>query len=136
MLSGIRFKKKINCRPGDVYYPNFLTGCPAFFDVSIRNSFQPSCVSKLAVLAGSAAVAGESEKDMKHSENVTLFESLFYPLVVKTFGFWTPGSIDTLKTIAMKTTTVNKVPFAQAYRNLMPQLSVSLWKFNSRLIWS
>ena len=44
--------------------------------------------------------------------------------------------MDTLKTIATTTTTANRYPFAHAYRNLMQQLSVSLWKFNSRLIQS
>ena len=29
-------------RPGDLYHPDFLEGCPAFFDVSVRNSLQPS----------------------------------------------------------------------------------------------
>ena len=36
--------------------------------------------------------------------------------------------------IATKTITSNNIPFSQAYSNLMQQLSVNLWKFNTRMI--
>ena len=35
-------------RPGDVYHPNFLFGCPAYFDVTVCNSFQQRFVSHSA----------------------------------------------------------------------------------------
>ena len=31
-----------NSRPGDILHPDFILGKPAFFDVSVRNSFIPS----------------------------------------------------------------------------------------------
>ncbi|XP_062511254.1 uncharacterized protein LOC134187153 [Corticium candelabrum] len=48
-----------NNRIGDVFHPDFLEGRPAFFDVSVRNSMQPSYVYKAAIKPGAAAEAGE-----------------------------------------------------------------------------
>ena len=58
-------------RPGDIYHPDFTQGRPAYFDVSIRNSFNPSQIIIAANEAGAAAKFGESEKDDRHDENVT-----------------------------------------------------------------
>ena len=50
-------------RPGDVYH---LTsqGKPAYFDVSVSNSFGPSHIINAASKAGVADKAGECEKDL------------------------------------------------------------------------
>ena len=53
----------------------------------------------------------------------------FYPLASETLGYWTPSSLKILKTIASKTTTCNTTSLAQAFENLMQQLSVRLWTF-------
>ena len=39
-------------RPGDVYHPNVLFGRPAYFDVTVCNSFQQRFVSHSASNAG------------------------------------------------------------------------------------
>ena len=77
-----------NSRPGDVYHPDFLLGRPAYFDITIRNSFQPSYVVHSAHCAGAAA--GEIEKDDRHMANVEVAGGLFYPLVVESYGMWPP----------------------------------------------
>ena len=59
-----------NSRLGDVYHPDFLLGRPAYFDITIRNSFQPSYVIHSAHYAGAATAAGEIEKDDRHMANV------------------------------------------------------------------
>ena len=55
-----------NSHPGDVYHPDFLLGRPAYFDITIKNSFQPSYVVHSAHCAGAAAAAGEIGKDDRH----------------------------------------------------------------------
>ena len=50
-------------RPGDIYHPDFINGKPAFFDITVRNSLQPRYVVSSATSAGTAALAGEAEKD-------------------------------------------------------------------------
>ena len=125
-----------NNRPGDVFHPDFLEGRPAFFDVSVRNSLQPSYVSKAAIKPGAAAEAGEIEKDEKHERAVTQAGGHFYPLIVETLGHWSPSSLETLKTIASKASSMNHIPFSQAYSNLMEQLSVRLWQYNAKLLYS
>ena len=86
--------------------------------------------------ACSAAAAGELEKDLKYEEAVADSGALFFPLAVETYRFWTPASLDTIKTIASKVVTATSIPFTQVYSNLMQQLYVNLWKFNACMIQS
>ena len=59
-------------RPGDVFHPDFLEGKPAYFDISIRNSLLPQFIINSATHAGSAAAAGELEKDDKYDKDVSV----------------------------------------------------------------
>ena len=66
-------------RPGDIFHPDFADSRPAFFDVTM-------------------------EKDYKHEDLVLKCSGQFFPLAVESFGFWTPACLQTLRTIAAKTT--------------------------------
>ena len=70
MIKGTSKEQRISSdtcdRPGDILYPNCLAGCPAYFDITVRNSFQPKCVSSSATVAGATGLAGEIEKDTKY----------------------------------------------------------------------
>ena len=72
-------------RPSNVFRPDFQHGRPAYFDVSICCTTQPSFISSCASCAGVAAAAGEVAKDEKHLA-VEKVGSDFIPLVVETFG--------------------------------------------------
>ena len=60
----------------------------------------------------------------------------FYPLIVETLGHWSPSSVETLKTIALKASSMNNIPFSETYSNLMEQLSERLWQYNAKLLYS
>ncbi len=49
---------------------NFTNGKPAYFDVSIWNTMQPSYIIPSSTLAVAAAFAGEGEKDAHHQADV------------------------------------------------------------------
>ena len=121
-------------RPGDVYHPNFLFGRPAYFDVTMCNSFQQRFVSHSASNAGFAALEGEISKCMKYDAQVFSSGALFFPLAVESFETWSDVSLNTLKTIASKTVSVNSIPFSRSLNNLLQQLSVKLWSYNARMI--
>ena len=87
-------------RPGDVFHPDFQHGRPAYFDVSIHCTTQPAFISSCASCAEVAAAAGEVAKDDKHLAAVEKVGSDFVPLVVETFGVWTPFALKTLQNIA------------------------------------
>ena len=55
-----------NSKPGDIFHPDFQNGRPAYFDVSVRSTTQPSHISSSASCAGVAAAAGEVAKDANH----------------------------------------------------------------------
>ena len=55
-------------------------------------------------------------------------------MVVETFGFWSPFALQTLRTIAERTTARSGASTKQARKHLLQQLSVSLWTNNARMI--
>ena len=114
-----------NSRTGDVYHPDFLLGRPAYFDITIRNSFQPSYVVHSAHCAGAAAAAGEIEKDDRHMANVEVAGGLFYPLVVESYCTWSSNSLQILKTIARRSSLRSGV---------FGRLSLRLWQYNARMV--
>ncbi len=120
-----------NTRPGDVYHPDFDNGKPAFFDVSICNTLQPGKISTAAVSAGAIAEQGEMSKDSKHLQSVEAVGGSFYPLVVETMGPWTPFA---LRTIATRASLRSGLSEKQALKNLLQQLSIKLWSYNSKLV--
>ena len=46
-----------------MYHHDFEGSLPAYFDLSVRNSLQPSFLTQAASYAGAASEAGEMEKD-------------------------------------------------------------------------
>ena len=82
-------------------------------------TLQPGNLNRSSVNAGAAAVVGEIEKDQKHEAHVERASGNFYPLVMETLGVWTPSSLSTLRTIAVRTTIRNGLTVRQATRNLL-----------------
>jgi len=50
-------------RPGEVYPPDFQHGRPAYFDVSVCSTTQPSHISSSCAGVAAAAAAGELAKN-------------------------------------------------------------------------
>ena len=132
----IQLKKQgILINPHQCYYQHvFAEGHPTYFDVSVRNTLQPGNLNRASVNAGAAAVAGEIEKDQKHTAKVERSGGRFYPLVVKTLGVWTASSLTTLRTIAARTTVRSGLTTKLALRNLIEQLSIKCWAYNAKMM--
>ena len=123
-----------NSKPCDIFQPDFQRGLPSHFDVSVRNSLQPSYLIQAANCAGAAAEAGVLEKDRRHEDMVKAVGSLFEPLVVETLGLWHPHSMRMLKIIVRKTAFHCCQTVSRTLMFLYKQLSVKFWLFNARLI--
>jgi len=121
-------------RPGDIYHPNFRLGRPAYFDLSVRCTTQSAVISSAASQAGVAAAAGEEAKDNQYLDIVNQSGGDFIPLVCESFGVWTPSALSTLFSIADRSTVKNGLPRKVARRQLLQQLSVTLWRYNARMI--
>ena len=118
--------------PDDVYHPDFTCGKPAYFDVIVRSSLQDSLLSQSAVSAGVTAFRVELEKDAHHEAEVHGASGIFIPLAVETLGLQSPASLKCLKEIAVSTTSQSGTPTALAVSHFLEQLSVILWRHNSR----
>jgi len=118
-------------RLGDIYHPDFTLGHPAYFDLSVRCTTQPSFISSAASRAGVAAAACEEAKDNHYLEIVSDHGGEFIPLVCESFGVWTLFALSTLFTIADWTTIKSGVSKKLARKQ---HLSVTLWKYNAKMI--
>ena len=83
--------------PGDVYYPDFRHGHPAYFDILIRSTTQASYISSSSSCAG---VTAAPAKDERHRNSVEETGCDFFPLVVKIFGMWSPFALWALYSVA------------------------------------
>jgi len=122
-------------RPGDLYHPNFRLGRPTYFDLPVRCTTQPAFISSAASQAGvAAAAAGEEAKDDQYLDIANHSGGDFVPLVCEIFGVWTPFALSTLFTIADRSTVKNGLPWKTARRQLLQQLSATLWRYNAKMI--
>ena len=58
----------------------------------------------------------------------------FIPLVCESFGVWSSFALSTLFTIADHTTVKNGLPRKLARRQSLQRLSVTLWKYNAKMV--
>ena len=121
-------------RPGDIYHPDFRLGRPAYFDLSVRSTTQSALISSASSQAGVAAAAGEVAKDTKYQDMVSDSGGDFIPLVCETLGVWSPYALNTLFLIADRCTVKNGLTRKCARRQLLQQLSVTLWRYNAQMI--
>ena len=128
-LSGLTKK-----RPGDVFHPSFSNGRPTFFDVSVRSPLTLGNINIASQQPGWAGLCGEIEKENIHANSVEQSGGAFIPLVVETFGLWTPFARQQLRKIASGTTINSGLSVTKATNNLLQQLSVKLWMHNARIV--
>lgn len=121
-------------RPGDIFHPDFSSGNPTYFDVSIRNTLQSSRFHVSSTSAGAVGAAGEALKDARHAANVASVGGVFIPVVVESLGLWTPFATRIISQIASRTIIHNGLTSKQAQKNLFQQLSVKLWCYNAKMI--
>jgi len=82
----------------------------------------------------SAVAAGEEAKDNQYFDIANQSGGDFIPLVCESFGAWTPSALSTLFLIAERSMAKNGLPRKVARRQLLQQLSVTLWHYNARMI--
>ena len=77
---------------------------------------------------------GEIAKDNQYQDIVNDNGGDFIPLVCETFGVWSPYALSILGSIADRTTVRNGLPRKFARRQLLQQLSVTLWRYYAKMI--
>ena len=121
-------------RPGNVFHPDFHSGRPTYFDISVRSALHSGVITCSASSPGFAALKGKMAKDARHRDLVEAAGDVFYPLVVDNFGVWTPSSIEVLRSIARSSTVRNGLSVAIAFYHLVERLSVQLYRYNARMV--
>ena len=81
-----------------------------------------------------AAAVGEIARDTQYQDIVNDNGGDFIPLVCETFGFWSSYALSILGSIADRTTVRNGLPRKFARHQLLQQLSVTLWKYNAKMM--
>ena len=119
-------------RLGDVFHPDFVHGKPAYFDITVRCPSQESLLGWSAVSAGVAAAKGEKDKDAHHDELVQAAGGVFVPLVIESLGLWSAASRPVLQDITLRTPTKSGISHGLAYRHLLEQFCVCLWRHSAQ----
>jgi len=97
--------KEDQSRPGDVYHPDFQHGHPAYLTYQyVVLPMQALYISSCSSCAWVAASAGELAKVQRHRDTVEEAGCDFIPLVVETFGVWSPFALKFINIIADRTT--------------------------------
>ena len=115
----------------------FATGTCAMLHktaASEISSTQSAVISSTSSQAGVATAVGEIAKDNQYQDIVNDNGGDFIPLVCETFGVWSPYALSILRSIADRTTVRNGLPRNFARRQLLQQLSVTLWRYNAKMI--
>ena len=81
------------------------------------------------ILNGS--ISARKEDIMSH---LVFGDYIFFSLVCESFGVWTPFALSTLSTIADRTTVKSGIPRQLARKQLLQRLSVTLWRYNAKMI--
>ena len=136
--AGVRRERRCSSesmsRPGDIYQPDFSLGKPAYFNVSVRNSFTPTHLINADIRPGAAAEAGESEKDERYDDTVSSNGCLFFPVIVEYFGVWSSHSLEVLESIVKRSSVTTGLSLSKVSSDLHKQLSVRLWQHNSSML--
>ena len=113
----------------------FLLGRPAYFDITIRNSFQPSYVVHSAHCAGAAAVAGEIEKDDRlYGQRGSSRWSLLPSGCLSRTVLGPPIACKILKLLQDDLLFGAVSLLAELFVNLHGRLSLGLWQYNARMV--
>ena len=67
-------------RPGNVFHPDFHSGRPTYFDISVRSALHSGVITCSASSPGFAALKGKMAKDARHRDLVEAAGDVFYPL--------------------------------------------------------
>ena len=113
-------------RPGDVFHPDFVHGKPAYFDVTV---LQESLLGRSAV---SASVAAAKTRMLTMMSLCRLLEVSLSPWWLSPWVCGLLLVILSCRILLFRTTTRSGISRGLVYRHLLEQLSVCLWRHNSR----
>ena len=118
--------------PGDIYHPDFLEGYPAYFDVSVQNTFLP--YSEFGYCSWCSCQCRRTGKDSKYDSDIFATGRLFY---FESLGHWTPTvAVCMFWRLAIWSVLLSSLLVSQAVCNLHEQLSVCVYSiFNTRMVW-
>ena len=118
------------------FSPHFQYGKPAYFDVSVHHPLQDSLLVLSAAATGVTAERGEADKDYHYEAVVRATRGSFCSFGggVPRFVLSTYRSLRVLRNIALHTTSKSGAPSTLAFYHFLEQLSVCLWRYNSRML--
>ena len=125
-----RVNGDLNTRPSDIYHPDFDNGKPSFFLIFLSPMYC-NIAQYLPLLMLVQTLRVVKFQKLFRRRNRRWF---FFRLVVETLGLWTPFAVKTLWTIATRASLYNGLHKKLIFKNLIEQLSLKLWAYNSKLV--
>ena len=122
-------------RPADIFIPNFSCGKGLVTDVAVTCPLQHKYVFEAAKIMGFASSNYADEVKNKNFQKRAEEEGYLYqPLVVESFGGWTPESLDFFHKLCTSISYRRNEPKNLCYKFLLERLSCILMKHNARAV--
>ena len=123
-------------RPADILVPNWLSGKPAAFDLTVVSPLNSKTLNEAGATSGSAA---GNAKACKHTANDQKCRELGWvcvPLAVETYGCWGEEAQCSVSRLAARLALQLQCSKSKAITNIYQRLNLTLVQCNARALLS
>lgn len=123
-------------RPADYLVPNWSTGKPAAFDITVTSSLNPISLPEAKVTSGSAARMAEMRKHISNDPKCRALGWVCVPLAVETYGCWGTEARDSFSRIAARLVLQLHCSKSKALVSIYQRLNLTLVRCAARALLS
>ncbi|KAL5463780.1 hypothetical protein EMCRGX_G032714 [Ephydatia muelleri] len=125
-------------RPADILVPNWLSGKPAAFDLTVVSPLNSKTLNEAGATGGSAAGNAKARKHMANDQKCRELGWVCVPLAVETYGCWGEEAQCSVSRLAAGLALQLQCSKSKAITNIYQRLNLTLVRCNARalLSWS
>eukprot|EP00731_Ephydatia_muelleri_P009658 Em0005g244a len=123
-------------RPADYLVPNWSTGKPAAFDITVTSPLNPISLPEAKVTGGSAARMAEMRKHISNDPKCRALGWVCIPLAVETYGCWGTEARDSFSRLAARLALQLHCSKSKALVSIYQRLNLTLVRCAARALLS
>ena len=123
-------------RPADYLVPNWSTGKPAAFDITVTSPLNPISLPEAKVTSGSAARIAEMRKHISYDPKCRALGWVCIPLAVETYGCWGTEARDSFSRVAARQALQLHCSKSKAVVSIYQRLNLTLVRCVARALLS
>ncbi|KAL5463785.1 hypothetical protein EMCRGX_G032719 [Ephydatia muelleri] len=123
-------------RPADILVPNWLSGKPAAFDLTVVSPLNSKTLNEAGATGGSAAGNVEARKHTANDQKCRELGWVCVPLAVETYGCWGEEAQCSVSRLAARLALQLQCSKSKAITNIYQRLNLTLVRCNARALLS